>query len=262
MKLFKALFFLAIAFLLFGCSSGDDDARVGLAAPRFGSISDNWDSAVNSLGMHEYWLAFEGVDREGTNYFLLPKAAGPFTCSERFNPDSPYFQSWFGMYTVEDNAEGPYAIEGGEVVTDDIIKLALADQKAWLTAYGVPAADLEVSVDADWEYAVEDVVVDGTAGWKLRGKMRSNVDVGDANEISFSPLASVDPDIWAGKIGSYAEVVLDGVFYVWYSSENKELNVAYYNGVAFTDELGVPHATFDDIEAELESMIAGLTVYE
>lgn len=106
--------------------------------------------------------------------------------------------------------------------------------------------------------------MDGTAGWKLRGKMRSNVDVGDGNgnDSVFGDLGTVAPGIWDGKVTSYQDVVLDGVFYVWYSKENKELNVAYYNGVEFTDLDGDDHATFDDIEAELESMIKGLTVYE
>jgi hypothetical protein len=268
MSLRKACLLSVAAFCLImsGCSGGGgggDPDRTGLADPKFGYIAPNWDATIRSLDMHDAWDYFGGVDRKGKNYYLLPKATGSSSSSDRFRVLSDYFQSWFGMYTVEDNDGGTYGIKNGEVVLQDILNLALADQKAWLDAYitdPATAASITVSANAS-DYTVAKVEIDGCDGWKISGKMSSTVDVGSKNPANTGALDSVDPLLWTGRIASFDTVTLKGVFYVWYAPENKELNVIYYNGVAFDDIGGSSHDTLPAIQAELDQMAKAVTVY-
>lgn len=275
MSLRKACFLSTAVFCLFlsGCSSngaGGDDPddeipdRTGLADPEFGYISPAWDTTIRSLDMHDAWHAFGGVDRIGKNYYLLPKATGASTSSDRFRVLSDYFQAWFGVYTVEDDAGGAYGIENGELVLQDILNLAVADQKAWLSAYITdPDTAAAITVTASTsDYSVEEVEIDGCDGWKLSGTMTSTVDVGYYNPPDTGALDSIDQYLWLGQIDSFYTATLKGVFYVWHAPENKELNVVYYNGVMFNDLWdGSAHDTLPAIQAELDRMAKAVTVY-
>jgi hypothetical protein len=270
MLLRKACFLLTAAFCLFlsGCSGDGDDGdpdRTGLANPKFGYVSSNWNATIRSLDMHDAWHDIGGVDRVGKNYYLLPKATGASTSSDRFRVLSNYFQAWFGMYTVEDDAGGTYGIKNDEIVLQDILNLAIADQKAWLSAYitdPLKAAAITVTANTS-DYTVEDVEIDGCAGWKISGTMTSTVDVGFENPPDTGALDSIDQDIWMGQIAPFDTAILKGVFYVWYAPENKELNVIYYNGVKFDDLIdGSSHDTLPAIRAELDRMAKAITVYE
>ncbi|NOY06027.1 MAG: hypothetical protein GXO82_05275, partial [Chlorobi bacterium] len=122
-----------VALLLASCSSNETapPARVGLEDPVFNYISDDWIPQYYKMSMNSIWQA-EGINRQGFNYYFLPKAVAPNACSERFNPASKYFQSWFGTYTIADNQDGVYAVVNDDLVVDEIIRLAIADQRAWL----------------------------------------------------------------------------------------------------------------------------------
>ncbi|HOX31775.1 MAG TPA: hypothetical protein PLB91_05555 [Spirochaetales bacterium] len=255
---------VALGLLAAACSSGGGGSqRVGLADPRFGYIAPKWDTKVRSLDMHDYWLSFSGgiVDRRGANYYLLPKSSGGASCSDRFRAASDYFQAWCGVYTVEDDASGAYAInESGEVDIQAILELAQADQNAWLAAYGDTSGSAWGDVTM---YSVEEAEIDGCAGWKISGPMNSNVDVGTGNPATgLEPLALPDESLWIDDVGSHQLVSLNGVFYVWHSAETKELNVAYYNGVVYLDKHSAWHNTLPKVQAELEQMARAISVYE
>lgn len=261
MKTGRVLFLTATASVLFGCSS-DDKERIGLADPNFGLIAEAWDAHTYSLAMDDIWTNGAGIGRRGTNYYLLPKAVAAGAGSERFNPSSRYFQSWLGVYTVKDDATGVYASTGGRLDAAAIVNLSLADQASWLQAYGVTTS-LTVSADPS-TLTVDDLVVDGSKGWKITGDITSNVDVGDNNAVASmwaDALGTVDSSVWAGKVSSYQIVTLPVVCYVWHAPENGELNVAYYNGVRFTDLAGASHSTLPETQSELDAMARAITVY-
>jgi len=261
MKRVNILSFLIAISLLFivGCSK-DNPIDAGTSAPIFNYISPNWISQYNKMDMHNIWL-IDGIDREGYNYYFLPKAVSPNTCSERFNPNSNYFQSWFGMYTLSDNSKGTYAIQNTELNTMDIIKLGISDQKAWLNSF----AGLDtptVYLDTTEKISVEKIVIDNTNGWKISGRIISNADVGENNAQNLQDIINVNKSLWEDIIDSYQQIGLDIYIYVWYSSENKELNVAYYNGVDFIDKNLIKHKTIDSIATELQKMVNNITVQE
>lgn len=248
---------LGLSILLTNCSDDDAPKRVGLNDPLFKNIPESWVSPYFQLDMQEIW-SFYGLNRTGSNYYFLSKPDG-FSCSSRFIPSSIYFQSWVGIYTVEDNQNGTYAIESGVLDAEAIIALAIADQKAWLTFFGLE--NPEVYIDQSVDITIENIEIDNLNGWKLNGGLISNVDVGDNNPQFGQVLIDIDKIYWNESVSSYQDVKLDVTAYIWHSVENGELNVAYFNLVAFETNDGLSIKN-DEIREELEEMVQSVTVYE
>ncbi len=249
--------------LISGCKKDDGNPVVspteGLADPAFRYVSTNWLNQVFTLNMDNIWQYY-GIGARGQNYYFFPKPTQARIYSDRFNPESNYFQSWFGAYTIEDSNNTTYALSNNSINAQAILQLSIADQKAWLISFaGLP--NPSVSIDTSVALNVSQVQIDGRSGWKITGRLNSNVDVGVNNPQSNYPSLLIIPSIaWEGFVGSYANVKLEVVSYVWYASENKELNVVYYNGVEFDDLSASHHRTLPQIFAELDSMALSVIV--
>jgi hypothetical protein len=227
-------------------------------APVFGYVSSNWRTPPYSLRMDSVWED-EGIEAKGENYYFLPKPLPGRNYSERFDPRSNYFQSWFGVYAIEDTNQKTYALSNNTLDAKAIFDIALADQKAWLRSLGLstPIAAMDLSGDS----LISQIPIAGHPGWKVTGKMNTNVDVGEKNPRSLFPSLPVAPSTaWRDYIESYGIANLEVVFYVWYSSENKELLVIYYTGIEFYDLDNAYHRTLPLISAELDAMARGVAI--
>ncbi len=235
------------------------DGGVSAPVPSFQTISKNWFQRVNRQRMDGIWQK-EEIAALGENYFYLPAAASGKAYSQRFDPTSSYFQSWFGMYIVKENVAGRYGFAGSQPDARAIIKLAIADQRAWLKNFaGLEAA--VVAVDESTPMTCEQASAAGLGGWKISARLMSNVDVGDKNPQSGRPeFLLVAPTVWKECVDSYARVALDVVTYVLSNAESKETYVIYYNGVDFLDKNGTRHRTLPEIQGEMEAMVASFTV--
>jgi hypothetical protein len=165
------------------------------------------------------------------------------------------------MYTVSDNSDGTYAISNQELNQEDILKLGIAYQLAWLRGFAgmdTPSVYLDNSVDI----IKEKIVIDSQEGWKLSGRIISNVDVGDNNHLDFLDIINIKKQYWEDSVNSYQQVYLDSYAYIWYTPENKELNVAYFNGIEYLSKDGTTYRTIENIYYELEEMVLNITVYE
>ncbi len=235
----------------------------GQKDPSFEYVSPNWSKHPYTVRMDEMWQS-EGINATGQNYYFFPKPAKGHKYSERFNPQSNYFQSWFGMYTIEDADHSTYALVGSDLDPQAIFDLAIADQKGWLRSFGLsqPLVFLDPSVPVN----VTSIQIDGQPGWKITGRVHTNVDVGmnnpqaDLLQASLSSLLKAPSTAWQGHVASYGLADLDVVCYVWYAPQNEELNVIYYTGIEFDDLSPAHHRTFSSISAELDRMAQGITV--
>jgi hypothetical protein len=268
MKSFKIsalmILFVSSVALISGCQRNNDNPillrRTGRKDPAFEYVSSNWSKNPYNIKMDDMWLS-EGISATGQNYYFFPKPAKGHKYSERFNPQSNYFQSWFGVYTIEDANNITYALSDNGIDPQAILALAIADQKGWLESFGL--SQPIVAVDTSVPVNVSENQTDASSGWKITGRIHTNIDVGvDNPRLGVPSLLKAPSTAWQGLVESYGSANLDVVFYVWYAPANKELNVVYYTGVEFDDINNTHHRTLPLISEELDSMALSVTVRE
>lgn len=110
--------------------------------PHFGLIAPGF-APIQTIDMSQFWGP-AGLPETGINYYTSggPKAGS--TNWERFNPQSPYYQVWFGAYVI-DHFSAAWEWSQPNLKVSDIpntiqrlIVLSSIDQIAWLTGFGDP----------------------------------------------------------------------------------------------------------------------------
>jgi hypothetical protein len=211
------------------------------------------------MDMGAYWNE-AGIPFGGMNYFLLPMPAGGNAWSERFNPESRYFQAWIGIYTVPDSSGAIYGLQDGKLDENATAKLGIVDQTHWLMEFGQIPSPI-VQLDDAYPVTKEAATVDGCEGWKVTCRLTTPADTGNDNmQAGMPPLLVVPKSAWETRIASYQPISLDVCLYVWHSAENGELNVIYYNSTRFTDLGGNTVDTKAAVSVELDAIAKSITV--
>lgn len=229
------------------------------AVPQFSNLSDPWYPAPFSTDMGDYWRG-AGIPFDGMNYYLLTTPAAGNSWSERFNPDSKYFQAWVGVYTVWDSNGVAYGFQNGELDANAIALLGVVDQVHWLEEVGGITSPI-VKLDDTVPLTKEATAIDGAPGWKLTCRLKTQSDTGDYNPASGLPSFLIVPkSAWELRIASNQEIFLDICLYAWYSEQHGQLNVIYYNSASFTDLGGNAVETKPAVFAELDAIARSITL--
>jgi hypothetical protein len=240
------------------CQS-ESDAGMAKAVPEFPNTADAWYPSAFSIDMSDYWSS-AGIPFGGMNYYLLTKPVAGNSWSERFNPDSKYFQAWLGVYTVSDSNGVTYGIQDGELDAKATVLLGVTDQINWLKDFaGIPSPI--VKVDDTIPVTKEATTILGSPGWKITCRLKAQADTGDNNQQSGLPSLLVVPKTaWNSRISSNQEISLDICLYVWHSDQHGQLNVIYYNSTSFTDRSGNALDTKPAIFGELDAIARSITL--
>jgi hypothetical protein len=244
----------ASAALLMLCALETDASAGAPLVPRFDFVAPGWISPPLSIDMSPYWAAFGLADR-GTNYYSAGAPLGPSPYWERFDPVSPLYQAWFGVYVVDDF---PFAAEWRRrdpTVADipdsiaDVEALIVADQYVWLAAYGdaSPVSEIEPS----------SVVVFGVPDgyFVMVATMRTSSDVGGTMpSFAWYPPYSTS----ASLVAPYAPTTYDIVARFKYIPSSRELVVVYASDAAWTLLDGTRMSTPADVRLEQLGMVFGV----
>jgi len=237
----------------------ESDSGTAKAVPEFLNLADAWYPSPFSIDMSDYWKE-AGIPFGGMNYYLLTTPAAGNSWSERFNPDSKYFQAWVGVYTVSDSNGVVYGIQSGELDAQAIVLLAVADQTHWLEEFAGITSPI-VKVDDTVPLTKEATTIDGSPGWKVTCRLKTQSDTGDYNQESGLPSFLVVPKAaWESRIASNQEISLDICLYVWHSDQYGELNVSYYNSTSFADLSGNAVDTKPAVFGELDAIARSITL--
>jgi hypothetical protein len=229
------------------------------AVPQFPNLADAWYASPFSIDMSDYWKG-AGIPFDGMNYYLLTKPTAGNSWSERFNPDSRYFQAWVGVYTVSDSNSVVYGMQSGELDAKAIALLGVADQLHWLEEFaGIPSP--VVNLDEAVPLTKDTATIDGSPGWKVTCRLTTQSDTGNYNQESGLPSFLVVPKAaWESRITSNQVISLDICLYVWHSDQHGQLNVIYYNSASFTDLSGNAVDTKQAVFGELDAIARSITV--
>lgn len=192
---------------------------------------------------------------EGTNFFLLPAAQEPKGCSAYFDPRSPFFQSYIGVYVLA-------PVQGERVPTDLYPVLSHFDYLAWARRFGVPAPR------ADVDFQIRRIKAEK---WAYDGQVACHVNVGPNNpQQGMPPLMTVPRQAavpggahWSDVVNGYDERIEPVRGYLWY--EGPYLICSYFAGVRFTDRAGRTidtYARYPHLLQGQEEMAASIQVFD
>lgn len=108
--------------------SFEEEIRIG-CRPFFSGPTGHWLSPLLPLSYSRVWQPL-GVS--GMNYIsvALADARPESGLLPIFDPLSPYYQAWFGVYAFYGN-DGPVGFENGKPQPEVIARLVVADQDEW-----------------------------------------------------------------------------------------------------------------------------------
>jgi hypothetical protein len=192
---------------------------------------------------------------EGTNFLMLPAAQKSGGCSARFDPCSPFFQIFLGVYVLA-------PVKGERVPVDLLPILSNLDYLAWARRFGDPAPR------GDADIRTHRI---GMEKWAYGGKVACHCDVGPNNpQQGMPPLMTVPRQAsapggahWSDVINGYDERIDLMRGYIWY--EGPYLVGSYFTGASFTNRAGRTidtHARYPYVLHGQEETVASIQVFD
>lgn len=224
---------------------------------------NKWIDGTMIFDMTPVWKKY-GFDAIGVNYFTIGEVNNGI--SSRFDSNSPYYQAWLGGYVVRFSKSRKWTI-------NDHFHLCEADQKNWLSIYGVNKPVADINFAKIIKHRTFNVV--NYKGTLYQGGGDSNTDVGNGmNKLYLSML-------WAGgayffnktnpklklthsafipdweeetRLRSYQVIHLEGYVTI-IEIDDKTKAILYANGCSFTDRHGKKTDTFKHLQTELKDCL-------
>ncbi len=222
-------------------------------------LAPGWHPQLFPVCLSPYWQSVpwrgENWTIEGTNFLLLPAAREPGGCSARFDPHSPFFQCFLGVYVLA-------PVQGERVPVDFYSLLAHRDYLAWARRFGDPAprGDVDIRIHRI-----------GVEKWAYDSTVVCHFDVGPNNpQQGVPPLVTVPQHAavpggahWSDVVNGYDERIELVRGYIWY--EGPYLVCSYFTGACFTDRAGRTintHMRYPHVLQGQEEMVASIQVFD
>jgi hypothetical protein len=216
-------------------------------------VEPEWIPRIFSLSMTPHWQGVDFGDRvedlQGISYLLMPAPAAHVSYSAHFDPDSPYFFSFFGLYVIP-------PVQGRRVTPEIFAELGNRDNLAWLKSMGDPQpysqpivpllAELNQPAEATspkWSFLVN---------YQLHSGLGSQNPRANFPEVLLPPIGTL-PNSWGEKVDSYQDVVMTCRGFLWYEGDYLVIN--FFNGVEFTNKSGKTINTYNDYPEFREQLL-------
>jgi hypothetical protein len=156
--------------------------------------------------MNTIW---ESMEIKGMNYFTFGGTKTLFSkYVERSNPYSHLYQSWFGTYIIKCDVH-KFFDSNGELIIEELGKLAELDQNAWLKAAG------DKATHANWlDFGMQESInVDGQNVKFIQGTLVTHSDLSDNGESKLAGLLGMPSGkLWKNELSAYHDITLKGIY--------------------------------------------------
>ncbi len=258
-------FILFLSFSIFACTSikvkvgsrisvkqQDSLENIMAIRPHFDYLPRKW-SAMFKQNMNGVW---KRLNIKGINYFAFGKPVLLKNHASRTDPNSMYYQAWFGTYVIQadkqvfqtSNAE---INKFPEIGIMQYAKLAEYDQMAWPFAMGdeQPAAKVSSVVP------LENIKIDNFNVQFFEGTIESHSDLTN-KETKLSKLFGMPKyKKWKDKVDAHHNITLKGIYGIWYNEQDKTIRIVYACGSIFSLKNGQQIDNYSKIKPQLIEMI-------
>jgi hypothetical protein len=215
-------------------------------------VEPEWMPRIFSLSMATHWQQVpcgngQHQDFDGISYFLMPAPAQDTGYSAHFNPESPYFFSFFGLYVIP-------PVNGQRVSPSIFAELGNRDNLAWLKSMGDPAPYSEpiVPLLAAIEGAGDPQKWSFIANYQLHGDLGHHNPQSNFPETLMPPRPTL-PSAWLEQVDSYQDLTMVCRGFLWYEGDYLVMN--FFNGVEFTNKAGKTINTYNDYPEFREQLL-------
>jgi hypothetical protein len=219
-----------------------------------------WIDGNIAFDMTPVWEKY-GLEATGVNYFTIGKVVNGI--SSRFDSNSPYYQAWLGGYIVRFSQSRAWSVE-------DHFRLGEADQKNWLSIYGVNNPLIKLPRMRE----TGTCRIGNYKGTLYQGGGDSNTDVGDSVKLLYLSIlqaggvyffkrsnpklnlsySNLIPDWKTEKrLAPYQIIHLEGYVAI-VEIDSKTKAILYVNGCQFTDKNGKKTDTFNKLKKEFKEV--------
>ncbi len=224
-------------------------------------VGPGWLPHIFSIRMEPHWRQIDAGGRcrdyLGTNYVLFPTPTAGRPWTAHFEPTSPYFHAFFGVYILP-------PVDGERVPPEVFGELGSRDNVAWSRSMGDPEPASRWEGPAPLE-AFEHDAAGHCTKWRFTITYRMHADLGTNNPRSGLPEVLRAPPVgsgWEREIRPYLPMRLTSRGFLWYEGDYLVIN--YFNGIEFEDLRGRRVDTYEDwpeFRAELLRMAAGVRIF-
>jgi hypothetical protein len=249
----KTSWFLALAVL----ATGNGAAHAADLVPQFGYLAPGF-APIQTVQAGQFWNAF-GFQETGIGYYTSggPKDAST-TIWERFNPNSPYYQVFFGCYVIDNFATASEWNKPDLQVSDvqgsiqRLLALGSADQIAWLSGFGDP----HPNATPDPSSIV--VIKDGPRLFTMYVRFATDSDLGFPDpQFGFYP----GYNQFANLVAPNAPITVEAVLTFTYDDAHQNFVVVYASNAHWTLSDGTAKQTPAWVEAQQARMVGSTSFH-
>ncbi|MBO3462885.1 hypothetical protein G7B40_001225 [Aetokthonos hydrillicola Thurmond2011] len=216
-------------------------------------VESGWLPRIFCQSMEPHWkqVSAGGLtqDYKGSSYLLFPTPNPGATYSAHFDPTSPYFHAFFGLYIIP-------PVNGERVLPEVFSEFGNRDNLGWLRKMGDPFP-FSVPVQPKFLECVETDELGQGKKWSFITSYKLHASLGDNSPQQGLPEILVVPkstnSFWKQFIDSYQDIVMTTRGFIWYEGDYLIMN--FFNGIEFYDRNFRKIDTYNDYPEFREQML-------
>ena len=231
---------------------------IGLV-PKFNFIATGWYPEYIKTQM-KHSRAIEGIDIPWMGYFFLGgREKSGDSCLSRFNPGSPFYQAWFGVYLMKgdpfDGLNAPFGFNRGYPDFHQLVLAGIGDQHSWLLKYAIEdpiCRPIEIGAQDPALFSIRN-----KTGYIWTGSFLSRSDISHKGSVDwrYNKLFGKPPESYFSLVPEHHMLLLEG-FYVCGYEKTGVTWIVYGVASKFETKQGILVSNYPILKAEMIAMAA------
>jgi hypothetical protein len=237
----------------------EEELRTG-ARPVFNGPTEHWLSPLLPLSYTKVWRP-HGVD--GMNYISIALKGLEENANllPIFNPLSPYYQAWFGVYALI-GPSGPFGFKDGKPLPELISPLVVADQDEWqrrITGNAIHGSKF-ISQSEAHQVTLPKLAEKVFIFYGTISSFSALVPPEDQTPEALRYFQLPEKHLWNHLVEPRHPLDLSGFGALWADEANGVTYFAYGVGADFVDKQGQRHDYTGIVEPEVMRLLGSLSL--
>jgi hypothetical protein len=179
-------------------------------------------------------------------------------CICRFDPSSPYYQAWFGIYMmIHSRDKECIGFDEYGYNIDELAAVGIGDQNSWLRSYHLQEPHVEITKAQELD--PDDFHPEARVAFLGEMLTHSDFNIRGSNDWRYNHLFGKPRSSWTRMVDEHHEMVLRGYYVAWNWEDTLSTVIIYGCATAKAEKTdGTLIKNWDIMEKELKKMIRGI----